>query len=221
MAKVRIKFCGMTRVEDALAAAEIGADAIGMVLHANSPRKIDLETAKQILLALPPFVTPVGLFVNASAMTMIQIIEELGIRHVQLHGDEPPVAAESLSRSVVIKAVRVSPKTLKDDLKTWRAVKNLRGVLLETANTKQPGGSGVVNDWETIRQHQLAGDFDGLPIIAAGGLASENVGDVVRLLKPWAVDVSSGIESGPGIKSREKMDQFVQQVRNAELSIAS
>jgi len=203
-------------VEDALAAADAGADAIGMVLCANSPRRITRHAAHQILDALPPFVTPVGLFVDASVEEISDFTQDLGLRHVQLHGDEPPETVRDLVGKSIIKAVRVAPGTFRQKLTIWGNTRNLRGLLLETV-TQQAGGSGIENDWELIRKHQEAGDFAGLPpIIAAGGLRPENVAPVVRLLHPWAVDVSSGIESSPGIKSKERMIEFVRQVRAGE-----
>jgi phosphoribosylanthranilate isomerase len=217
MPRTRIKFCGITRVEDALAAAELGADAIGMLLHADSARKIPVELAGQIVDALPPFVTPVGLFVDAPPCAVVEAMTSLGIRHVQLQGQEPPQFLGALKNSVVIKSIRVAPGGLVDELKPWRGISSLRAIHLETGTTNQPGGSGVANDWELIRKHIDAGDFSGLPpIIAAGGLRPETVADVIRLLRPWAVDVSSGIESAPGIKSKEKMKAFVEAVRSTE-----
>jgi phosphoribosylanthranilate isomerase len=214
MPRTRIKFCGMTRVEDAVAAAEVGADAIGLFLHGNSPRLIDRETARQIIEALPPFVTPVGLFVDAPPELIIELATDLGLRHLQLHGHEPPSLIASLRGWSIIKAVRVRRDTLHADLAPWKNLPHLRGILLETGSSEKLGGTGVENDWETIRIARDRGDFAQLPaIIAAGGLRPDNVGRVVQMLRPYAVDVSSGIESAPGIKSLEKMKQFAQAVR--------
>jgi phosphoribosylanthranilate isomerase len=213
MSRTRIKFCGMTRVEDALAAAEAGADAIGMVLYANSPRRIARDLARQIVAALPAFVTPVGLFVDAPPLFVAECAAELGLRQVQLHGKEPPSAVAALRGLSIIKAIRVTRDGLAAALEPWRGVLQLKGMLLETGTTAQAGGSGVENDWEAILQVQRAGGFAGLPpIIAAGGLRPDNVARVIAMLRPWAVDVSSGIESAPGIKSREKMAAFMQAV---------
>lgn len=212
MHRTRIKFCGITRVEDAVAAAELGVDAVGMVLHANSLRRIGVELARRILDALPPFVTAVGLFVDAPEQTLLKIADDLGLRHLQLHGQETPAMVAALKGRAVIKALKVCGNTLGDDLKTWRGAANLHALLLDSG-----GGSGLVNDWQAIRTCRDRGEFAGLPpIIVAGGLRPDNVAEVVRLLRPWAVDVSSGIESSPGVKSRQKMAAFVEAVRTAD-----
>jgi phosphoribosylanthranilate isomerase len=217
--RTRIKFCGITRVEDAQTAAELGVDAIGMVLHSNTPRRIDTERARQIMAALPAFVTPVGLFVDATLEQIRQITNALRLRHIQLHGNEPIELIAALPDLCIIKAIHVAPGTFGEQLKSLRnsRLPNLKGLLLESANAKQAGGSGAVNDWSTIQAHQRTGEFDGLPpIIAAGGLRPETVGDVVRKLRPFAVDVSSGIESAIGINSAEKMAAFAEAVRAAD-----
>jgi phosphoribosylanthranilate isomerase len=223
MSRTRIKFCGITRAEDALAAARLGIDAIGFVLHADVPRRIELDVARKILAILPPFVTPVGLFVDAPPDLLRKIISDLHLRHVQLHGRETPEDIASLKNLAIVKAIHVSRENFSDELKIWQAaiekyqLTNLKALLLETAGANQNGGTGAVNDWEFIRERQSAGDFVGLPpIIAAGGLRPENVGQVVQNLRPFAVDVSSGIESTRGIKSKEKMIAFIQAVRAAD-----
>jgi phosphoribosylanthranilate isomerase len=225
MWRTRIKFCGITRLEDALAAAELGADAIGLVLHADAPRRITRDLGRRIIAALPPFVTPVGLFVDAPTDVVIEVATDLRLRHVQLHGRETPSTIARLRGQHVIKAAHVTRATIGDDLKFWRTqiaeheLDHLKGLLLETGGTRETGGTGAANDWETIRAAQNAGEFNGLPpIIAAGGLKPENVAAVVRMLRPWAVDVSSGIESAKGIKSAAKMAAFVEAVRSADMT---
>lgn len=209
----------MTCVADALAAADVGADAIGMVLHADSPRRIDRETARQIVEALPPFVTPVGLFVDAPPELVIEMTTDLNLTHVQLHGHEPPSMVASVRGRTIVKAIRVEAGRLREEVSCWRNVPHLKGLLLDTGGTAQGGGSGIENNWEVIRGHADAGDLRDLPqIILAGGLRPDNVADVVRSLRPWAVDVSSGIESAKGIKSLEKMRAFVEAVREADAS---
>lgn len=222
MHATRIKICGIRRPEDAALAARAGADAIGMVFVPGTPRNVSPESAADILVALPPFVTPVGLFVDTPPQQVIELASRLRLRHLQLHGHESPEQVAALRDYVIIKAIRVDPSTLQAELQRWKdAIKNLRlthlrGLLLETANTRQSGGSGVENDWETIRKFQQSGAFDGLPpIIAAGGLKPENVASVVKTLQPWAVDVSSGVEASPGVKSPEKIAQFITAVRSA------
>lgn len=218
MNRTRVKICGITRVEDALAAARAGADAIGLVFCKSAARYITTERAREIIAALPPFVTPVGLFVDESSEQVREIARELGLRHIQLHGSEPPDAIRALRQYCVIKAVRAAPETFATELVGWRdqvrrgGLEALRGLVLET-DAPAPGGTGVANDWNFIRQCQAQGAFLHLPpIIAAGGLTPQSVGDVIRLLHPWAVDVSSGVESVKGIKSREKIEAFVRAV---------
>ena len=225
MHRTRVKICGITRPEDAAAAAAAGADAIGMVFYAPAPRNISIERAKEILSILPPFVSPVGLFVDADARSICGLAEQLHLRHVQLHGHEPPARVAELGGLYVIKAMRVGDN-LTDELKTWRRgmselnLPNLRGIVLETAGTREPGGTGEANDWDAVQRHRAAGAFEGLPqLIAAGGLTPETVGDVVSSLRPWAVDVSSGVESSKGIKSAEKIQQFVRAVREADAAV--
>lgn len=208
-------------MEDALAAARAGADAIGMVFHPPAPRNIGKQRASEILAALPPFVTPVGLFVDLESGGIREIARELGLRHLQLHGHETPEYVAELREFFIIKAVRVNPADFGPTLETWRKavvtlrLTHLQGLVLETAGAS--GGSGAANDWETIRRHRQRGDFVGLPhLVAAGGLTPETVGQVVRDLRPWAVDVSSGVESSPGHKSPQKIEAFVRAVRLAE-----
>jgi phosphoribosylanthranilate isomerase len=222
MNRTRVKICGICRVEDALAAARAGADAIGMVFHPASARNVSAEVAERILAALPPFVTPVGLFVDASAEQVANFVGRLGLRHVQLHGRETPAVVTRV-RATVIKAVRVDPGGFAQELAVWRRaireceLRHLRGLVLETAGDGAPGGTGVANDWTAVRRGQEEGLFDGLPpMIAAGGLTPETVGAVVRHLRPWAVDVSSGVERAKGEKSEEKIRAFMEAVREAD-----
>jgi phosphoribosylanthranilate isomerase len=215
----------MARVEDAVAAARLGADAVGLVFHPPAGRHVSMERAKQILSALPPFVTPVALVVNADSRAILDLADELRIRHVQLHGDETPQQVKELARLTVLKAIRVDAD-FSATLAYWRqavqtlSLKNLQGVVLETAKTpagQAPGGTGVENDWDRIAAAQSRGEFDSLgAVIAAGGLTPANVGGVVRRLHPFAVDVSSGIESFLGHKSQEKMAAFATAVRQAD-----
>jgi phosphoribosylanthranilate isomerase len=224
--RTRIKICGVFRVEDALLAAEAGADAVGIVLHPASPRNVSMEVAERILAALPPFVTPVGLFVDAPAGHVTAAARRLGLRHVQLHGNEKPADVREVD-ATVIKAIRVERATFEADLGRWRQavvelnLRNLAGFVLETAGTAAPGGTGVENDWETVTLARRRGVFDGLPaLIAAGGLTPATVAAVVRAVRPWAVDVSSGVEvdGQKGKKSEQKVRAFVQAVREADAS---
>lgn len=217
MRRTRIKFCGITRPEDAAAAAAAGADAVGVVLYPPAARAVTLDQAAAILAAVPPFVTAVGLFVNESPGTVMETAARLGLRAVQLHGDEAPDEVATLCRRLtVLKAVRIRPDELAARLRPWRSVP-VAGLLLETAGGPDLGGSGVPNDWAGLVAAQAAGALDGLPpLIAAGGLTSVSVGGVVRALRPFAVDVSSGIEQAKGVKSPEKMAAFVAAVGAAD-----
>jgi phosphoribosylanthranilate isomerase len=212
--------CGMMRPEEALAAARAGADAIGMVFYAAAKRCITINTAREIIKVLPPFVTPVGLFVNAAAEEIEAKAHDLGLRYVQLHGEESPAVVASLRDRVVLKAVRVD-LNIREVLSKWREaivaqdLTNLRGVILDTGGVSM-GGSGIENNWDLIQALKEEGVFDGLPpVILAGGLVPETVASVVRRLRPWAVDVSSGVEETFGRKSIEKMTRFAAAVREA------
>lgn len=223
IARTRVKICGVRRPEDALAAARAGADAIGLVFDPSAPRRITLDDARAILAVLPAFVTPVALFVNSDLAALRRTIDALRLRHVQLNGNEPAEYVAELRDLAVIKAVRVEAATFGRTLSAWRAaaaargLTNLKGLVLETAGTSQPGGTGVPNDWATVRHHQAAGDFDGLPpVIAAGGLTPDTVAAVVRDLRPWAVDVSSGVEESRGIKSPDRIAAFIGAVRRVD-----
>jgi phosphoribosylanthranilate isomerase len=224
VSRTRIKICGVTRLEDALAAVRIGADAIGLICHEHAPRYITPERASEIVAALPPFVTPVGVFVDADATTIVETADDIGLRAVQLNGNEPTSLVYDLVSFSVIKAVRIRDREETElELDSWRDAReqlglaNLTGVVLEPGKTGQPGGTGVANDWELVRKLIDDGAFEDLPpLIAAGGLTPENVGEVVRRIRPWAVDVSSGVESAKGIKSAEKIEAFIRAVREAD-----
>jgi phosphoribosylanthranilate isomerase len=179
--------------------------------------------AEKILSILPPFVTPVGLFVNAPTRQILETAGALRLRHLQLRGNEAPEQVAELRGFSVIKAIRVSNETLSSELSRWRQaiaslrLTNLHGILLETAGTQEPGGTGVPNDFALIQKAKDAGAFDGLPpLIAAGGLTPESVAEIVAALRPFAVDVSTGVEFEKGKKSPEKLRAFAEAVRNAD-----
>jgi phosphoribosylanthranilate isomerase len=217
--RTRIKICGVMRPEDAAAACALGADAIGMIFHPSSPRNISIERAMLIMEQVAPFVTPVGVFVDSPAAQVKEVAATLGLRIVQLSGKETPDDVAALRPLRVIKAIRVVRGQLRLALQHWHGVKNVIGLLMEPGMTTEPGGTGVANDWNEVIEAQRAGAFENLPpLIAAGGLKSENVADVVRRLRPFAVDVSSGVESERGIKSEEKIAAFVRNVRDADAS---
>jgi phosphoribosylanthranilate isomerase len=224
VSRTRIKICGVTRVDDAKAAMSAGADAVGMIFHPASARNINLDRAREIVRAVGPFVTPVGVFVDALASRVIEVAAELGLRTVQLHGQEPVerIAQLRKQRLKVLKALKVDA-TIEKELDKRRSAMSLvgdmlAGLVLETGGTAVAGGSGVANDWTRIKQLQDKGAFVGLPpVITAGGLHVGNVKDVVKNLQPWAVDVSSGVESELGHKSAQKIVEFVAAVRSLDL----
>jgi phosphoribosylanthranilate isomerase len=218
MPRTRIKFCGITRPADAAQAARLGADAIGMVLSPGLRRSVSVETARQIIGALPAFVTAVGLFVDVDAAEILRVAGAVGLGYVQLHGDETPESVAALEGLRVFKAVAVRPASLLDDLARWREeiarqkLDNLAALILDSAT----GGSGLENDWAAIGEAIEGGAANGLPpLIAAGGLTPKNVGAVIRAIRPWAVDVSSGVESEVGIKSARAMGEFAAAVWRA------
>lgn len=203
MPAVRIKICGITRVEDALAAAAAGADAIGLVFYAKSPRAVDIHRAREIVRALPPFVTSVGLFVNASRCELNETLDAVALDMLQFHGDETPDECDGYHRPY-IKALRV--KAGDDIAQVCRTYRNARGVLLDTYVEGVPGGTGETFDWALIPD-----DLD-KPVILAGGLTSANVAQAIAQVRPYAVDVSGGVEKSKGIKDREKILAFMSAV---------
>ncbi|MGD0389565.1 MAG: phosphoribosylanthranilate isomerase [Tepidisphaeraceae bacterium] len=223
MARTRVKICGICRPQDAAAAASAGADAIGLNFDPNAGRHVSVEDAGRILAAVGPFVTCVGLFVNASAGQIRRILGAVPLGAVQLHGDESPRLVAELKPIRVIKALHLAAGD-SATLAAWRAavadlqLTNLIGILLDTPNSgPERGGKGIANDFVGLHAMQIAGDFAGLPpIVAAGGLTPANVAEVVRLLHPFAVDVSSGVESARREKSADKIEAFVRAVRAAD-----
>lgn len=209
MRVTRIKICGITRIEDALAAAAVGADAIGLVFFAKSPRHVAIDRAAEICAALPPFVTTVGLFVDAGADQVGDVLERVPLDLLQFHGDESAAECERHGRPY-IKALRMRPGI---DLRGAVAgYGSARGILLDTYRPGLPGGTGESFDWS-----QVPSDLK-TPIILAGGLSPDNVAEAVRRVRPWAVDVSGGVESAPGVKDSGRIADFVEAVRTADRS---
>ncbi|ANC02511.1 phosphoribosylanthranilate isomerase [Pseudomonas putida] len=206
MSNVRTKICGITRIEDALAAVEAGADAIGFVFYAKSPRAVDVRQARAIIEQLPPFVTTVGLFVNASRCELNEILEVVPLDLLQFHGDETPADCEGYHRPW-IKALRVRPG---DDLEAaCQQYSGARGILLDTYVAGVPGGTGEAFDWSLVPARLSK------PIILAGGLSADNVGQAIAQVNPYAVDVSGGVEQAKGIKDASKIEAFMRAVRAA------
>ncbi len=201
MNSVRVKICGITNEADAAAAVREGVDALGFIFYEGSPRYVEPERVACIVAGLPPFVVPVGVFVNASIDEVDEICTHAGIRVAQLHGDESPAFCRKLDRPV-IKALRVRDDSWISDASTYA----LGAVLLDTFADGRYGGTGVAFDW------RLA---EGSPhrIILSGGLNPDNVAEAVRRVRPYAVDTGSGVEREPGYKDHEKVRAFVAAAR--------
>jgi len=216
---IRIKICGITRLEDAVTAAEASADAIGLVF-ARSPRQLTIHQARRIVAALPPLVSAVGVFVNARLATVVKTAAEVGLSEVQLHGDETPEFVTKLSSARdralrVIKALRVRDKSFMDQVQAFCDA-SVGGILLDAFSPQVRGGSGKRFDWDLVAGARKAGGLDDAPpLILAGGLTPQNVRAGIRRVRPWGVDVSSGVEDEPGIKSAEKIARFVAAVRKS------
>src|SRR5262245_42848090 len=199
-ARVRVKICGITRVEDALAAVEAGADALGFMFYHLSPRFVSAAAAATIIRALPPFVAKVGVFVDAPEDVVRRAIEDCGLDTLQFHGQEPPEFCRRFTLKV-IKAFRIrdaaSLAATRDyGTETW---------LLDSYVAGQPGGTGETFNWEIAAQAVQSGGR----VVLAGGLTPENVAAAVRQVRPFGVDVSSGVESAPGIKDAAKVQAFI------------
>ena len=204
MTAVRVKICGITRVEDALAVAAAGADAIGLVFYAKSPRAVDIEQARAILAALPPFVTTVGLFVDAERNELERILASVPLDLLQFHGDESVQQCEAFGRPY-IKALRVKAG---DDIAAQVArYPSAQGILLDAYVEGVPGGTGEAFDWSLIPQALSK------PLILAGGLRPDNVAEAVSRVRPYAVDVSGGVEASKGVKDVEKVGAFIRAAR--------
>lgn len=205
MAITRIKICGITNQEDALCAVAAGADALGFVFYEKSPRYVLPEAVRQIISDLPPFVITVGLFVNAAPETILQTMRTAGLNVIQLHGDEAPEDC-SLNPYPVIKAMRVK------DADSLAGMGNypVSALLLDAWDDQQYGGTGDRFDWQLVKSLTAR-----QPLILAGGLNPNNVAEAIRIVNPYAVDVSSGVEECPGHKDHNKVRKFIQQVRQA------
>ena len=208
LVRTRVKICGITRAEDALEAVRQGADAIGLVFYTNSPRNVTLAQAAEIVFKVPAFVTVVGLFVDAEPAFIQEVLSTVKLDLLQFHGDETPSACRQYSRPYM-KAIRVKNGTnlvqYADDYPDAKAL------LLDAFAEGVPGGTGLVFDWSLI-PHNLP-----LPIVLAGGLNAENVGFAIEQVRPYAVDVSGGVEASKGIKDAAKIAAFMRGVSNATI----
>lgn len=205
--RTRVKICGLTRLEDVHAAAQAGADAIGLVFYPPSPRFLALDRARTLRDAVPPYVGSVALFVNPPEAQVREVLAQLRPSMLQFHGEETPAFCAQFGVPYV-KACRVKPGV--DLLEYLRPFSGAAGWLLDS-HVEEYGGVGERFDWALVpaqRSH---------PLVLSGGLAIGNVGEAVRRVRPWAVDVSSGVESAKGIKDAAKIAAFIAEVRNADV----
>ena len=216
----RIKICGVNDPDIARVAAEAGADAVGLVFVEGSPRYVSIEQAGQILAALPAFVEPVALCVDAPTDRIRSTADSLGLGTVQLHGNETPDDVCALSPLRVIKAVAFQDsKTIESQRARWQGLTNLAGLLFDTppVDGALPGGSGRRFDWTALAERRGNGVPQIFPpLILAGGLTAANVAEAIRTVRPHAVDVSSGVESRPGVKDPKLIRAFCAAVRDAD-----
>jgi phosphoribosylanthranilate isomerase len=205
--RTRVKICGITRVQDGVAAAAAGADAIGLVFYANSPRYVEIDQAAEIASALPPFVTKVALFVNAPADEVEHVIRQVSIDLIQFHGDESPDFCAAQGKPY-IKAVRMKPGV---NLHAQRELYHQScGLLVDSYRAGVPGGTGESFNWSLIPADLCA------EIVLAGGLTPHNVAAAIRAVHPWAVDVSGGVEVAKGIKDAEAIKQLIRGVESGD-----
>ncbi|MBI3222425.1 MAG: phosphoribosylanthranilate isomerase [Nitrosomonadales bacterium] len=213
----RIKICGITRAEDGLAAARAGADAIGLVFYQRSPRHVGIAQAAQLAAVLPPFVTTVGLFVDADAAFVREVLSGVSLDVLQFHGDETPEYCGQFGKPY-LKAIRVRPGV--DLLQCASDFCGARGLLLDAYVEGVPGGTGARFDWGLIPESLP------LPVILSGGLDAQNVAAAVRQVRPYAVDVSSGVEAGQGIntlkgiKDAAKIAAFINEVKRIDVQLS-
>ncbi len=206
--QIKVKICGMTQLEDALFAVEQGADAVGFIFYKKSPRAVSMKTVREIISKLPPLVDTVGVFVNESADRVNKIADYCGLDLVQLHGDESPAFCRKICRRV-IKAFRVK------DLQSIRQLEKypVSGFLLDTFSDNLHGGTGKTFDWNLALPAKKMG-----PVILAGGLTPRNIRQAVTQVRPYGVDVCSGVEKSPGIKDLEKIRAFLKNIRSGSKS---
>jgi len=201
--RTRVKICGITRIEDAAVACACGADAIGLVFYSPSPRSIGVDVATAIRESLDPFVATVGLFVNAEPMEVRETARSVGLDLVQYHGEEPPEQCDDIGLPYV-KAVRV--RAVADILRAAERYPRAKALLLDAYDEAKWGGSGKTFDWSLIPERVDK------PLILAGGLSAANVAEALVKVRPYAVDVSGGVERSPGVKDGAKIREFIQEV---------
>ncbi len=201
--RVKVKICGTTSLKDALLVAESGADAVGFIFYSRSPRSISQKEVKDIVVQLPPFIETIGVFVNETSDKVNRIAEQCRLTAVQLHGDESPAFCRRVKQRVV-KAFRVK------DAKSLKGISgyDVSGFLLDSYNDGRRGGTGQVFDWNLVLRAKKQG-----PVILAGGLNPYNVYTAIHRVKPYGVDVCSGVEKSAGVKDPQKISEFIKAVR--------
>ena len=212
--RVRVKICGMTRIDDAQCAAAAGVDALCFIFYAKSPRHIEPEAARRIIAGLPPLVDAVGVFVNEEMARVEAVVRGCGLQYAQLHGGESPDYCRELAARAgcrVLKAIRVGPATTAAEVAPYRGA--VCGFLLETYQQEAMGGTGAVFDWVLIDRLQL--DH---PFLLAGGLSVDNIAAALAQAQPFGVDANSGLERAPGIKDHDLIERFMTAVRAAATS---
>ncbi len=211
--RIRVKMCGTTTAEDAMAAVNAGVDALGFIFYPQSPRNVDPEVARLIIEELPPFVATVGVFVDRDREEVEEIIRYCRLGYAQLHGQETPKYCERLARFAapcqVVKALRVGPHLLAEEVAPYTP--HVKGFVLDTYQKGVAGGTGMKFDWSLIEKLALE-----KPCILAGGLNVDNVTAAIEAVQPYAVDVNSGVEKYPGVKDHCKIHAFVEKIRQLE-----
>ncbi len=211
--RVRIKLCGITRLEDAQVAVDAGVDALGFIFYKKSPRNINPDAARLIIEQLPPFVDVVGVFVGKKREELEEIVQYCQLGYAQLHGDESPKYCERLTRFTapcqVLKALRVGGELKKKMVTPYN--ESVRGFLLDTFEKDKAGGTGKVFDWALVNKLELQ-----KPFILAGGLNSDNIVQAIEAVRPYGVDINSGVEKKPGIKDHKKIHEIIRLVRGTE-----
>jgi len=204
--RTRVKICGITRPEDALVAADLGVDAIGLVFYPKSPRYVEASRAAEIVSAIPPFMTTVALFLDARQDFIQQVLNTAPVDLLQFHGDECPADCGTFGRPY-IKAIGmkggVNAQAYAD------TYPDAQGFLLDSHAVGEAGGTGQRFDWASVPKLNK-------PVILAGGLRPDNVAEAVNLARPYALDISSGVESSPGIKDKDMMQEFISEVKKAD-----
>ncbi|MBX3329988.1 MAG: phosphoribosylanthranilate isomerase [Nitrospira sp.] len=204
---MKIKICGITNREDAEIAVAAGADALGFVMYRKSPRWVEPAVARSIIAGLPPFVLAVGVFVNEEAEKVRALMDECGFALAQLHGDESVVYCQNLGRPV-LKALRLKGRGTLLALAEFRGCANVRGVLIDAFSDQAYGGTGQTVDWTLAEEAARS-----TSVILAGGLTPANVAGAIQMVRPYGVDVSSGVERSPGKKDHHKLRAFIEAAR--------